>query len=90
MTVKEQRELLYVEIENHFMVKDFLESIDANIESPSERDLDMLWRWLIKRKQRSRVIYQGNTITRIHLAMYVRDRFGDKWYYDHQKTKANG
>ena len=87
MTVKEEREILFQEIENHFMVKDFLESINANVESPDERELDMLWRWLIKRKQRSRVIYRGNTITRIHLAIYMKEVFKDDWYLKFQKTK---
>lgn len=89
MTVKEQREILYTEIGTHFMVKDFLESINANVESPGERELDMLWRWLIKRKQRSRVICSGQPITRIHLAMYMRDVFGDDWYMKFQKSKKN-
>jgi hypothetical protein len=88
MTVKEQKEIMYQEIEKHFMVKDFLESIEANVESPGEKELDMLWRWLIKRKQYSQVISHGNPITRIHLAMFIRDRYNDSWYIDFQKTKA--
>ena len=87
MTVKEQKEIMYQEIEKHFMVKDFLESIEANVESPGEKELDMLWRWLIKRKQSYRVISKG-PITRIHLAMFIRDRYNDSWYIDFQKTKA--
>jgi len=88
MTVKEQREILFQEIEKHFMVEDFLESIQANVESPGEKELDMLWRWLIKRKQFSRVIAKGQPITRIHLAMFIKYRYNDSWYMDFQKTKS--
>tara|TARA_B100000123_G_scaffold268404_1_gene243031 strand:+ start:44 stop:355 length:312 start_codon:yes stop_codon:yes gene_type:complete len=87
MTLKEKTELLLTEIETKFRVKDFLESIDANVESPGERELDMLWRWFIKTKQRRHVIYDGNPITRIHLAIYMRDRFNDDWYFKFQKQK---
>lgn len=88
MTVKEQREIMFQEIEKHFMVKDFLESIEANVESPGEKELDMLWRWLIKRKQSSRVISKGHPITRIHLAMFIKHRYNDSWYMDFQKTRT--
>lgn len=88
MTVSEEREIMFYEIEKHFMVKDFLESINANIDSPGERELDMLWRWLIKTKQRSRVIVGGNPITRIHLAIYMKHVFKDDWYLKFQKTKS--
>jgi hypothetical protein len=88
MTVKEQREIMFQEIEKHFMVKDFLESIEANVKSPGEKELDMLWRWFIKRKQSSRVIFKGQSITRIHLAMFIKHRYNDSWYMDFQKTKA--
>lgn len=88
MTVKEQKEIMYQEIEKHFMVKEFLESIEANVESPGEKELDMLWRWLIKRKQFAKVISHGNPITRIHLGMFIRDRYNDSWYMDFQKTKS--
>ena len=88
MTLQEQREIMFQEIEKHFMVKDFLESIEANVESPGEKELDMLWRWLIKRKRSRKIIIGANTITRIHLAMFIRDRYNDSWYMDFQKTKA--
>ena len=88
MTVKEQREIMFQEIEKHFMVKDFLESIEANVKSPGEKELDMLWRWFIKRKQSSRVIFKGQLLTRIHLAMFIKHRYNDSWYMDFQKTKA--
>jgi len=88
MTVKEQREIMFQEIEKHFMVKDFLEYIEANVKSPGEKELDMLWRWFIKRKQSSRVIFKGQSITRIHLAMFIKHRYNDSWYMDFQKTKA--
>jgi hypothetical protein len=79
---------MFQEIEKHFMVKDFLESIEANVKSPGEKELDMLWRWFIKRKQSSRVIFKGQSITRIHLAMFIKHRYNDSWYMDFQKTKA--
>ena len=88
MTVKEQREIMFLEIEDHFMVKDFLESIEANVESPGEKELDMLWRWFIKRKQASRLIVYGHPVTRIHLAMFIKYRFNESWYMDFQKTKS--
>jgi hypothetical protein len=87
MTVSEERELMFQEIENKFMVKDFLESINANVESPDERELDMLWRWLNVAKERNRVIVGGNPITRIHLAIYMKHIFKDDWYLKFQKTK---
>jgi len=87
MTVSEEREIMFQEIDKHFMVKDFLESINANVESPDERELDMLWRWLIKRKPSTRVISGGNPITRIHLAIYMKHIFKDDWYLKFQKTK---
>ncbi len=88
MTVREQREILFQEIERKYMVKDFLESIEANVKSPGEKELDMLWRWLIKRKQSSRVIFKGQSITRIHLAMFMKHQYNDSWYMDFQKTRA--
>tara|TARA_Y100000766_G_C18836575_1_gene570746 strand:+ start:265 stop:528 length:264 start_codon:yes stop_codon:yes gene_type:complete len=87
MTVKEEKEIMFQEIEKHFMVKDFLESINANVESPDERELDMLWRWLLKRKPSTRVISGGNPITKIHLAIYMKDVFKDDWYIKFQKSK---
>lgn len=91
MTVKEEREIMFQEIEKHFMVKDFLESINANVDSPDERELDMLWRWLLKRKPYSKVITGGNPITRIHLAIYMKEVFKDDWYSKFlKKQKTHG
>ena len=87
MTVKEEREILFQEIETKYMVKDFLESIDANIKSPDERELDMLWRWLLKRKPYTNVISGGNPITKIHLAIYMKDVFKEDWYLRFKKIK---
>tara|TARA_B100001287_G_C22512350_1_gene448852 strand:- start:161 stop:424 length:264 start_codon:yes stop_codon:yes gene_type:complete len=87
MTVLEEKEIMFQEIEKHFMVKDFLESINANVKSPDERELDMLWRWLLKRKPFAKVISGGNPITKTHLAIYMKDVFKDDWYLKFKKSK---
>lgn len=91
MTVKEEREILFQEIENKYEVKEFLIAVDANVHSPDERELDMLWRWLLNRKDSVRVITKGKPITAEHLAIYMEHRQKDDWYSKFlKKQKTHG
>jgi len=91
MTVKEEREILFQEIEDKYEVKDFLMAVDANVHSPDERELDMLWRWLLNRKDSRRVILRGKPITAEHLAIYMKYRQKDDWYSKFlKKQKKHG
>lgn len=91
MTVKEEREILFQEIEDKYEVKDFLIAVDANVQSPGERELDMLWRWLLNRKDSRRVILRGKPITAEHLAIYMKYRQNDDWYSKFlKKQRSNG
>lgn len=89
MTVKEEREILFQEIEDKYEVKEFLVAVDANVQSPGERELDMLWRWLLNRKDYRKVILRGKPITAEHLAIYMQHRQNDDWYSKFLKKQKN-
>tara|TARA_B100000497_G_C7663263_1_gene399648 strand:- start:100 stop:381 length:282 start_codon:yes stop_codon:yes gene_type:complete len=91
MILKEEREILFQEIEKKYEVKEFLMAVDANVHSPDERELDMLWRWLLNRKDSVQIIIKGKPITAEHLAIYMRYRQKDDWYSKFlKKQKTNG
>ena len=63
----------YTEIEKHYDVKDFMTAIGVQESCPSERELDMLWKWFI-------VKGETEVLTKTHLAKYIADVYGDDWY----------